>query len=177
MKRLISARGADRLYGDLLILLAAVSAIAPLFAEATLAWALFAAGIAGVWWIALDRTVHGFLAAVGWTLVSLGLGLHLAFQIGVDVLPLEGTLAAGFILLGVSELFFGVERYRHRPMGRCALIVGAAVAIGFGIAVPLALPQLPDWLISSAVAVMLGAFGVGLLLGARTAGRNQRPGV
>jgi uncharacterized membrane protein HdeD (DUF308 family) len=161
------ARGADRLYGDLLILLAALSAAAPFFAEATLAWTLLVAGVAGVWWIALDRTMHGFLASVGWTLVSLGLGLHLAFHIGIDVLPLQGTLAAGFILLGVTELLLGVERYRRRPVARLALIVGAAVAIAFGVAVPLALPEMPDWLISTAVAVMLGTFGVGLLLGAR----------
>jgi hypothetical protein len=161
------ARGADRLYGDLLLVLAAMSAIAPLFVNATLAWSLFAAGAAGVWWVVLDRSMHGLLASIGWTLVSLGLGLHLAFHIGLDVLPLEGVLGGGFILLGVAELFLGVERYRKRPMARMAMIIGAAVAMLFGVAVPFMWPNLPEWGVSTTVAVMLATFGIGLLLGSR----------
>ena len=161
------ARGADRLYGDLLLVLAAVSAIAPLFEGATLAWALFAAGLAGLWWIALDRSMHGFLAAVGWTLVSLGLGLHLAFHIGLDALPLQATLAVGFVLLGIAELVLGIERYRGRPIARFVLIVGAAAAIAFGVSVPLLWPDIPPWGVSTTVAVMMASFGLSLLLGAR----------
>lgn len=55
-------READRLYGELLIILAVLSAAAPLFVEATLAWSLLLTGVAGVWWIAIDRTPRGLLA-------------------------------------------------------------------------------------------------------------------
>jgi len=168
------ARGADRLYGDLLLVLAVISAVAPLFEGATLAWALLVAGLAGLWWIALDRSMHGFLAAGGWTLVSLGLGLHLAFQIGLDVLPLQLTLAAGFVLLGVSELLLGVERYRGRPIARLVLVIGAAVAIAFGVSVPLLWPDLPPWGVSTVVAVMMASFGIALLVGANRRHRAQR---
>jgi hypothetical protein len=164
------ARGADRLYGDLLILLAAVSAAAPLFDGATLAWALFAAGAAGLWWIALDRSMHGFFAAIGWTLVSLGLGLHLAFHFGVGEISIQveaAMLGGGFILLGIAEAFLGVERYRGRPAARLALVIGAAVAIAFGIAAQFFLLEMPDWIISTTVAVMMAGFGIGLIVGAR----------
>jgi hypothetical protein len=168
------ARGADRLYGDLLLVLAAMSAAAPLFAGATLAWALFLSGAAGLWWILLDRSMHGLLAAVGWTLVSLGLGLHLAFHLGLGVLPIEGTLSVGFILLGLAELLLGVERYRGKPLARLALILGAGVAIAFGLAAEFILMDLPDWVISTTVAVMLAAFGLALIFGARAVHRKAQ---
>jgi hypothetical protein len=159
------ARGADRLYGELLILLAAISAAAPFFVEATLAWTLFLAGLAGVWWVALDRTPRGLLAAGGWTLVTAGLGFHLAFHAFLGVIPLGLTLGLGFVLLGIAELSLGVERYRRRPAARLALVVGGAAAVMFGISIPLAWPDLPSWAAAATIAVMFGAFGAGLLIG------------
>lgn len=65
-------REVDRLYGELLIILAVLSAAAPLFVEATLAWSLLLTGVAGVWWIAIDRTLRGLLAGAAWALIALG---------------------------------------------------------------------------------------------------------
>jgi len=159
------ARGADRLYGELLIVLAVFSAAAPLFVEAALAWSLFLGGLAGLWWIALDRTPRGMVAAAGWAFITLGLGAHLTFHVGLGVLPLEVTLGLGFVLLGIAEVALGVERYRSRPWARFALTVGGAVAVAFGIALPFVWPNVPSWLGSTAMAVMYATFGVGLLIG------------
>jgi hypothetical protein len=164
--RIGGARGADRLYGELLILLAVVSAAAPLFVEATLAWTLFLAGLAGIWWVAVDRSTRGLLAAAGWTLVTLGLGLHLAFHILLGVVPLGLTLGLGFVLLGAAELSLGAERYRRRAAARIALIAGGAAAVLFGLAVPVVWPSLPSWAGGATVAVMFATFGAGLLIGA-----------
>ena len=169
------ARGADRLYGDLLLLLAAVSLTAPFFATATLAWALLLAGLAGIWWLALDRTPHGMIAAAGWTLVTLALGLHLAFHVGLDVLPLDLTLCVGFVLLGAAELLLALARYRQRRVARLILIIGAAAAVAFGLAVPFYLPDMPDWAPGVTLALMFGAVGAALLVGARTGG-GGKPG-
>jgi len=161
------ARGADRLYGDLLILLALVSLAAPLFAAATLAWALVLAGLAGIWWLALDRTMHGMIAAAGWTLVTLALGLHLAFHIGFELVPLDLTLCVGFVLLGGAELLLALARYRRRRAARLILIVGAAAAIAFGLAVPFYLLDMPDWAPGVTLALMFLGVGVALLIGSR----------
>jgi len=161
------ARGADRLYGDLLIVLAVASLAAPLFAAATLAWALVLAGLAGVWWLFLDRTVHGMCAAAGWTLVTLALGLHLAFHIGLDIVPLDLTLCVGFLLLGGAELLLALARYGHRRGARLILIIGAASAAAFGLAVPFYLPAMPDWAPGVTLALMFAGVGVALLLGSR----------
>ena len=158
-------RAADRLYGDLLLLLAAIALIAPLFVEATLAWELVLGGASGVWWVFFDRTPRGLAAAIGWTLLTLGLGLHLAFHVGFDILPLDATLCAAFILLGAAELWLGFARYRTRPIARIALIVGAASAVAFGVSVPLLWPNLPPWAASTALSVMFATLGAALLIG------------
>jgi uncharacterized membrane protein HdeD (DUF308 family) len=167
------AREADRLYGELLILLGLLSAAAPLFVESTLAWALLLAGVAGVWWMALDRTPRGMVAGAAWTLITLGLGLHLSFHILLDVLPLEMTLALGFILLGVAELALGIERGSRRRLSRPILVLGGGVAIVFGISVPIVWPDIPAWTGPATVSIMFITFGAGLLIGrkrARSAG-------
>jgi len=159
------ARGADRLYGELLIALAAFSAAAPLFVESTLAWSLLLAGLAGLWWIGLDRTPRGMVAAAGWSFITLGLGAHLTFHVGLGVAPLEVTLGLGFILLGMAEVMLGVERYRRRSVARFASIAGGAAAVAFGIAFPITWPDVPSWLSAAAVAVMFATFGASLLVG------------
>jgi hypothetical protein len=168
------ARGVDRLYGELLILLAVISVAAPLFVEATLAWTLFLAGLAGLWWIALDRTTRGLAAAAGWTLITLGLGFHLAFHAFLGVLPLGLTLGLGFVLLGIAELSLGAERYSRRPAARIALIAGGAIAVVFGLAVPVVWPDLPSWAGGATVATMFATFGAGLLIGAGRGSPGQR---
>jgi hypothetical protein len=160
-------RAADRLYGDLLLLLAVIALTAPLFVEATLAWELVLVGACGVWWVFLDRTARGLAAAIGWALLTLGLGLHLAFHVGLGILPLDATLCVAFILLGAAELWLGLARYRTRPFARVALIVGAASALAFGVSVPLLWPDLPPWAASVAVSLMFGTLGAALLIGAR----------
>ncbi len=161
-------RVADRLYGDLLLVLAAIALIAPLFAEATLAWELVLGGGSGIWWVFFDRTPRGLVAAIGWTLLTLGLGLHLAFHVGFDVIPLDATLCAGFILLGAAELWLGFARYRTRRLARVVLILGAATAVAFGVSVPLLWPELPPWAASATLSVTFGTLGAALLIGART---------
>src|SRR5579872_1404355 len=156
-------RTADRIYGDLLLLLAAVALIAPLFVEATLAWELILGGVSGIWWVFLDRTPRGLAAAIGWTLLTLGLGLHLAFHVGFDILPLDATLCAAFILLGAAELWLGFARFRTRPVARAALVLGAASAVAFGVSVPLLWPNLPPWAASAALSAMFGTLGAALL--------------
>jgi len=161
-----SARSADRFYGAFLILLAVASALAPFFAEATLAWTLLLAGLIGAAWLALDRSPQGFLAAAGWTLVALGLGLHLGFHILLDVVPISLTLGLGFVLLGVAEILFGLERYPHSKGARVALVIGGAGAVAFGIAAPAVWPDIPPWAGGATVGLMFAAFGVALELGA-----------
>ena len=160
------AKRADRFYGAFLILLAIASAIAPLFAEATLAWTLLLAGLIGVSWLALDRTPRGFLAAVGWSLVALGLGLHLVFHVLLGVVPLGLTLGLGFVILGAAEILFGFERYPHSRGARLALVLGGAAAIAFGVAIPLAWPEIPDWAGGLTMGLMFAAFGIALEIGA-----------
>ncbi len=157
---------ADRFYGAFLILLALISASAPLFAEATLAWTLLLAGLIGASWLLLDRSPRGFLAAAGWSLVALGLGLHLVFHVLLGVLPLGLTLGLGFVLLGAAEILFGVERYPHSRGARTALVIGGAGAVAFGVATPLIWPDVPSWAGGLTVGVMFAAFGVALELGA-----------
>ena len=164
-------RVADRLYGDLLLVLAGIALIAPLFAEATLAWELVLGGGSGAWWVFIDRTPRGLIAAIGWTLLALGLGLHLAFHVGFEVVPLDAALCAGFILLGAAELWLGLARYRTRPIARILLVLGAATAVAFGVSVPLLWPELPPWAASATLAVTFGTLGAGLLIGARTTNR------
>jgi len=158
-------READRLYGELLLILAVLSAAAPLFVEATLAWSLLLAGVAGVWWLAVDRTPRGLLAGVAWALIAIGLGLHLSLHVMLSVVPLELALGLGFILLGVAELWLGIDRYRRRPAARLVTIAGGAVAVVFGVAAPLVWPSLPSWAGAVTVSLMFAGFGAGLLIG------------
>jgi hypothetical protein len=159
------ARAADRFYGFFLLLLALASAAAPLFVEATLAWTLFLAGLLGASWLALDRSPRGFAAAAGWSLVAFGMGCHLVFHAFLGVISLSLVLGLGFVLLGAAEILFGVERYR--PGGaRYALVVGGAIAAGFGLSVPLLWPDLPNWGGGLAMAAMFTGFGAALLIGA-----------
>jgi hypothetical protein len=163
--RVRHAREADRFYGVFLVLLAVASAAAPLFVEATLAWALFLAGLVGLSWLVLDRSPHGFIAAIGWTLLAGALGYHLAFHALVDMSRLALTLGAGFVLLGGAEIAFGLQRYRRVRPARLVLMIGGAAAIAFGVFTPLLWPSVPDWAGSATVAAMFGAFGLALLLG------------
>ena len=160
------AKQADRFYGAFLILLAIASAIAPLFAEATLAWTLLLAGLIGISWLALDRTPRGFLAAVGWSLVALGLGLHLVFHVLLGVISLGLTLGLGFVILGAAEIMFGFERYPHSKGAKLALVLGGAAAIAFGVAIPLAWPEIPNWAGGVTMGLMFAAFGIALEIGA-----------
>ena len=169
------ATAADRFYGELLVILAAVSATAPFFAEATLAWTLLLAGLAGAWWVALDRTPRGLLAAAGWTLVAIGLGFHLAFHAFLGVVPLGLSLGGGFVLLGVAELSVGIWRYRRHTAARLALVVGGAAAVAFGVALPLAFPDIPSWAAAATIAVMFAAFGAALLIGSGAGRQRSRP--
>jgi uncharacterized membrane protein HdeD (DUF308 family) len=159
------AREADRFYGAFLIVLAAVSAAAPLFAESVLAWTLFLAGIAGVCWVALDRTPRSLLAAAGWTLVTLGLGFQLVFHDLLSLASLGLTLGLGFILLGAAEILFGFERYRRFPGARTLTVVGGAAAVAFGISAPIIWPDMPTWAGAATVAAMFATFGVSLIAG------------
>lgn len=163
--RIRHTREADRFYGVFLIVLAVASAAAPLFVEATLAWALFLAGLVGLSWLVLDRSPHGFIAAIGWTVLAGALGYHLAFHALVDMGRLAFTLGAGFVLLGGAEIAFGLQRYRRVRPARLVLVIGGAAAIAFGVFTPLLWPNVPDWAGSATVAAMFGAFGLALLLG------------
>jgi uncharacterized membrane protein HdeD (DUF308 family) len=166
-------READRLYGELLVVLAVLSAAAPLFVEATLAWSLLLTGVAGLWWIAVDRTPRGLLAGAAWALIALGLGLHLTFHILLGAFPLDIALGGGFLLLGITELWFGLERYRRRPAARLVTVAGGAVAIVFGLSVPFVWPDLPAWAGAATVSLTLGGLGAGLLIGG--ARRRKQP--
>jgi len=160
------AKRADRYYGAVLVLLAVISAVAPLFAEATLGWTLLLAGLIGLTWLVLDRTPQGQLAAIGWCVVALALGLHLVFHILLDVIPLGLALAGGFVLLGVAEILFGLERYAHSNGAKIAMVVGGAAAIAFGGSIPVVWPAIPNWAGGVTMGVMFAAFGVALELGA-----------
>jgi hypothetical protein len=162
------ARDADRFYGAFLILLAIASAVAPLFVEQTLAWMLLLAGLVGFTWLLLDRSPHGLIAAIGWTLVAGALGYHLVFHELMDMSRLAVILGAGFITLGGAEIAFGLQRYRRVRPARMALLAGGAVAIGFGIWAPLVWPRVHEWATSATIAAMFGAFGLALLLGSNT---------
>jgi hypothetical protein len=162
----IRARKADRLYGELLVLLAVMSAFAPLFVGATLAWAMLLAGAAGLWWIGFDRTPHGLMAGAAWALIALGLGLHLTFHVLLDVVPLELTLGCGFVLLGLSEFILGLERYRPGRPARIAMMAGGGAAVLFGVMIPMIWPDIPSWAAAGALSIVLGTFGVAVLIGA-----------
>ena len=168
------ARRADRFYGALLILLAIISATAPFFAEATLAWTLYFGGLIGDVWLLLDRSPRGFLAAAGWSLVAFGLGLHLGFHILLGMIPLGLTLGLGFVLLGAAEILFGVERYPQSRGARFALVLGGGVAVLFGVATPVAWPDIPSWAGGLTVGLMFAAFGVALELGAAKSRAKSR---
>ena len=159
------AREADRFYGVFLLALALASAAAPLFAEATLAWALFLAGLVGLSWLVFDRSPHGLVAAVGWTVVAGGLGYHLVFHALLDMSRLALTLGAGFVVLGGAEIAFGLQRYRRVRPARLVLLVGGGIAIAFGICTPLLWPNVPEWAGSATLAAMFAGFGLALLLG------------
>ena len=160
------ARRADRFYGAFLIALALASAVAPFFAAATLAWTLLLAGVIGATWLWLDRSPRGFMAAIGWTIVALGLGLHLVFHVFLNVIPLGLVLGLGFVILGLAEIVFGVERYSHSVGARIALVVGGGAAVAFGLAAFFVLPAMPPWAGGVTMGLMFAAFGVALELGA-----------
>ena len=160
------AKRADRLYGAFLMVLAVASAAAPMFAEATLGWTLLLAGLIGLTWLMLDRTPRGRLAAFGWSLVALALGAHLVFHMLLGVIPLDLAICGGFILLGLAEALFGMERYAHSVGARVAMVLGGLVALAFGISIPLTWPNIPNWAGGATMGLMLAAFGVALELGA-----------
>jgi len=160
------AKRADRFYGAFLILLAIASATAPLFAEATLGWTLLLAGLIGLTWLMLDRTPRGRRAAAGWSVIALALGLYLVFHILLDVIPLGLAIGAGFIILGLAEFLFGMERYSHSNGARIAMVLGGGVAFIFGVTVPFVWPGIPNWSGGATMGVMFAAFGAALELGA-----------
>jgi uncharacterized membrane protein HdeD (DUF308 family) len=161
------AQDADRLYGEVLILLGLGSAVAPLFAPSVAAWSLLLAGVVGVWWIALDRTPRGFVAGVAWVLITFGIGLHLAFHVIADAMAVGLSLGLGTILLGVAELALGIERPTLRRWGRPIMVAGGVGAIAFAIAVPIVWPDIPPWTADAAVAILFVTFGAALLIGPR----------
>ena len=160
------AKRADRFYGAFLILLAAASAAAPLFAEATLGWTLLLSGLIGLTWLMLDRTPRGRIAAFCWALVAFALGLHLVFHILLDVIPLGLAISVGFVILGASEILFGLERYAHSLGARIAMVFGGAAAFVFGVSIPFTWPDIPSWAGGVTMGLMFAAFGVALELGA-----------
>lgn len=160
------AKRADRFYGAFLIVLAAASSVASLFPEATLGWTLLLAGLIGLTWLMLDRTPRGRLAAICWSLVALALGLHLVFHVLLGVIPLDYAIAGGFIILGVTETLFGLERYSHSVGARVAMVLGGVAALVFGVSVPLTWPDIPNWAGGVTMGLMFAAFGVALELGA-----------
>jgi uncharacterized membrane protein HdeD (DUF308 family) len=159
-------RRADRSYGVVLILLGLVSAAAPFFVAATLAWTLFLAGLIAAVWLWLDRTPRGRLAAAIWSLVAFALGAHLVFHLFLGLIPLTLTLGIGFVLLGAAEIAFGLERYSHTNGARLALVLGGAAAVIFGICTALVWQDMPAWAAGVTVGLMFAAFGVALELGA-----------
>ncbi len=160
------AKRADRLYGALLMLLALASALAPLFAEATLGWTLLLAGLLGLTWLMLDRTSSGRLAAFGWCVVALALGAHLVFHILLGVIPLSMAIFVGFIVLGFAEALFGMARYSHSVGARIAMVMGGVAALAFAASIPMTWPNIPSWAGGAAMGLMFAAFGVALELGA-----------
>ena len=160
------AKRADRFYGAFLILLAAASATAPLFAEATLGWTLLLSGLIGLTWLMLDRTPRGRVAAIGWSLVALALGLHLVFHILLGVIPLGLAIGVGFVALGAAEILFGLERYSHSIGARIAMVLGGVAAFAFGVSIPFTWPDIPNWAGGVTMGLMFAAFGVALELGA-----------
>ncbi len=160
------ALAADRFYGVFLVLLGILSATAPVFGGAELAWGLSLAGIAGGCWLVLDRSPRGLFAAAGWVVLCLGLGLLLIWHEAVSMEQLAITLAAGFVMLGVAEIVFGLERFRPHSAPRIVLVIGGAAAAAFGVALSLALPSLPNWLGGVVLGVVFAGFGLGVLIGA-----------
>ena len=161
------ALAADRFYGLFLIGLGAVCALGPVFGGASLAWGLTLAGLAGGCWLVLDRSPRGFLAAAGWSVISLGLGLQLILHATVTMDQLALTLAMGFVLLGLAEIIFGLERFKPHSAPRLALVAGGAAASAFGAVLSMALPALPSWAAGAVLGVVFAGFGIGVLLGAR----------
>jgi uncharacterized membrane protein HdeD (DUF308 family) len=160
------AKRADRFYGVFLMLLAVASAVAPLLAEATLGWTLLLAGLIGLTWLMLDRTPRGRLAAIGWSLVALALGLHLVFHLLLGAIPLGLAIAVGFMILGGAEILFGMERYAHSNGARIAMVLGGVAALIFAVSIPLTWPDIPNWAGGATMGLMFAAFGVALELGA-----------
>jgi len=168
------ALAADRFYGLFLVLLGVLSALAPLFGGAELAWGLSLAGIAGGCWLLLDRSPRGLFAAAGWVVLCLGLGLQLIWREAVSMEQLAITLAAGFVLLGAAEIVFGLKRFKPHSAPRIALVIGGAAAAAFGVALSLTLPALPNWLGGAVLGLVFAGFGLGVLIGAERR-RNGRP--
>lgn len=164
------ALAADRFYGVFLILLGLLSALAPAFGGAELAWGLSLAGLGGGCWLLLDRSPRGFFAAVGWVVLCLGLGLQLIWRTEVSMEQLALTLAGGFVLLGVAEIVFGLKRFKPHSAPRIALVAGGAAAAGFGVALSLALPTLPNWLAGAVLGLVFAGFGAAMLI---SAGRRK----
>jgi len=82
------------------------------------------------------------------------------------VIPLDYAIAGGFIILGVTETLFGLERYSHSIGARVAMVLGGVAAFVFGVSVPLTWPDIPNWAGGVTMGLMFVAFGVALELGA-----------
>lgn len=160
------ALAADRFYGVFLLLLGALSALAPAFGGAMLAWGMSLAGLGGACWLLLDRSPRGLFAAVGWVVLCLGLGLQLVWHAEVSMEQLAITLAIGFVLLGAAEIVFGLARFQPHSAPRLVLVIGGAAAAAFGVALSLALPALPNWVAGAVLGLVFAGFGAGVLIGA-----------
>lgn len=99
-------------------------------------------------------------------MLCLGLGLQLVWHAAVSMEQLALTLTVGFIMLGVAEIVFGLERFKPHSAPRIALVVGGAAAAAFGVVLSLALPTLPNWLAGVVLGLVFAGFGAGVLIGA-----------
>jgi len=170
------AREADRYYGFLLILLALMSAVAPLFADAFLGWSLFLAGLLGATWLFLDRTPRGYAAAATWTVVAFLLGVHLTFHLLLGFFPLGLVIGLSFLLMGVAEAVFGMTRYAHSRGARTVLGLAGAASGLFGVVTLIIWPQIPAWSGGTTLGLMFLALGVALELGAAQKRAQLRAG-
>jgi uncharacterized membrane protein HdeD (DUF308 family) len=170
------AREADRYYGFLLFLLALVSVVAPLFAEAFLGWTLFLSGLIGGTWLFLDRTPRGYAAAATWSVVAFALGLHLTFHLLLGIFPLGLVIGLSFLIMGGAEAVFGMTRYSHSRGARIALGLAGVASGLFGVTTLIIWPNIPVWSGGATLGLMFAAFGAALELGAAQKRARLRAG-
>ena len=92
--------------------------------------------------------------------------MHLVTHILLGVIPLALAIGGGFVILGVTEILFGLERYAHSVGARIAMVLGGVAALIFAVTALLTWPDMPNWAGGVAMGLMFVAFGVALELGA-----------